>query len=366
MSAQFDSSSELECVDKDGDVETVPRGGLDAPTGQFIGIPSSVTGRPIHYFIPDPLTDLLMRCGEVVEPVSFAGNEEIHAAAFLSLVARRGYAGVPDPTQAHLLFDLLWSPQPVGTVPDLCSLATRIGSRSQEIRRQIVFTGSRTASEAAHVYAPHEAVPVLMEQLANGIKFDSSHMSISDRVAVLGFFCIHAHPFRDGNGRWTRAVILTSERRSLLKTMAAMSFQTVRMKEVARSIWPQTYRQGLRGYLEVCDVYTSNLLSAFRSSTSFLMIQEVDKVLRRVSKDRLRLKNLSRQLFVSGGLEAGGEIRELLGVSSRVVDGLFRSLEDCGLSRTERGISMDSLSNEMTLHANAAAAFMSEETKERE
>ncbi|WP_111266767.1 Fic family protein [Marilutibacter maris] len=331
-------------------------GGLDRPTGRSVHIPSGITKRPIHYFIPDALRDLLMRCEVGSESAGTGMDEEVHAAALLYLVARRGYAGVRNPAQAGLLFDLLWQAPPIDTVADLDTIAARVDRKAQAIRQQIVFTGSPVASEALHVYAPHEAVPELMAQLVDGIALDATGVSAVDRVAVLGFFCVHAHPFRDGNGRWTRALTLAVERRSLVTTMAAMSFQTVCMQALAERIWPQARVQGLRAYLEVCAAYTDRLLETYRESSAFQVVRCVDDALRRVAKDRAKLRRLARCLFVTGRL-AEGEVKQVLGVSSRVAGGLLQSLEHGGLTASPYGISIDALVDEIAGQAEASAQF---------
>lgn len=337
--------------------------GLDRPTGQYIHIPSGITHEPIRYFIPDPLQELLMRC----PPVSLQGspddNDEIQAAAFLRLVARRGYAGISDPGQASLLFDLLWQAPSIETMADVHALATLIDHRAQDIRRQIVFTGSRVASEAVHVYAPHEAVPELMEQLLEGIRFEAREISAVDWVSVFGFFCVHAHPFRDGNGRWTRALTLAVERRSLVTTMAAMSFQTMCMQQLAEDIWPLTRTQGLSDYLAASRAYTDRLLMAYRNSTAFASIQGMSDALRRRAYAKPKLRALARRLFVEGRLEVG-KTRQLLGASVRVVDGLFQALEDCGLKAFQQGISIDPLLDKIAGQAAASATLSMAKMKE--
>lgn len=337
--------------------------GLDMPTGRTVSIPSSITCQPVNYFIPAPLSELLARCPSVAGPQELETGKEIEAAALLHLAARRGYIGVRDPVQAGLLFDLLWQPSPIESPADVHALAARIDPRAQDLRRQIVFTGSRVASDAVHVYAPHEAVPELIEQLVEGLQLEASGIHVADRVSVLGFFCVHAHPFRDGNGRWTRALILAAERRALIRTIAAMSFQTLCMQPLAEIIWPLTRTQGLRAYLAACRTYTERLLSVYGNSAAHVSIRGVNEALRRAAPDKPRLRAVARRLFVSGRLEAG-ETRQMLGASARVVDGLFRALEGHGLTVSQEGVSINRLLAEISEQADASASFALASLKE--
>lgn len=347
--------SRLESEVVSAGADLMPRTGLDHPTGRFVSIPSAISNRPVCYFIPDPLHDLLMRCAESITPQEPEDSEEIHAAALLSLVARRGFAGVVDPDHAEALFDLLWQAPSIRTEADLRAVGDQTGRHMRQFRQQIVFTGGRVASEAVHVYAPHEAVPSLMAQLVEGIGLSAVRVSAVDRVAIMGFFCLHAHPFRDGNGRWTRALILSVERRSLLRTMAATSFQTFCMRALAESVWPRTRSYGLRDYLAACNRYTEMLLTGYRNGMAFETVQGVNEALRRASKDKSKLRALARCLFVTGQLQAA-EVKQLLGASNRVVNGLFQSLQDCGLSASQQGVSTEVLLNEVERQARVAAA----------
>lgn len=331
----------------------VKKSGLDHPTGRFVSIPSSISNRPVHYFVPDPLRDLLERCSDSAVRQKHEDRQEIYAAAFLNLVARSGYAGVVDQKQANALFDLLWQAPSIRTVADLRTVVGHTSPYAGKFRQQIVFTGGRVASEAVHVYAPHEAVPRLMAQLVDGIDLSADRISVVDRVAVLGFFCLHAHPFRDGNGRWARALALSVERRSLIATMAAMSFQTICMQALAESVWPKTRTYGLREYIDICNLYSSSLLAAHRASTSFETIQSLNEVLRKASRDKSKLKSVARCLFVRGELNVV-EAKSILGASSRVVDGLFQSLQDCGLTVSNQSVLIDVLFDEVGRHARMA------------
>lgn len=333
-----------------------PGAGLDLPTGRHIHIPSGITNQPVHYFIPDPFRNLLVRCEGA--PVDSGPDEveKLHACAILHLAARRGYAGVVDAKQNGLLFDILWQPPQAGTVAELAAIAARVGKGSQEPRQQIVFTGSNVASEAIHVYAPHEAVPMLMDMLSDGIAYEASGVSVVDRVAVLGYYCVHAHPFKDGNGRWTRALTLAVERRSLMKSIAAMSFQTVCPRALAEVVWPETRVRGLRTYLEACNAYTERLLATYYQSPVFDSINGVNDALRRAARNTAKYRALSRLVFVERKLDIA-ETKQLLGVSSRVVEGLFQTLGGCGLRETPGGLSVDSLLKEVDGYADATASF---------
>jgi hypothetical protein len=329
---------------------------LNLPAGQYVHIPSGVTGKIIYYFIPDPLRDLLMRCaGQGPHPDPTA-DDELGALGLLDIVARRGYAGFRDPVQAAQLFELLWSATPVETVSDVHVLAPKNGEKPQEIRQQIVFTGSRVASEAVHVYAPHEAVPELIEQLMEGILSSAENVSPVDRVAVLGFFCLHVHPYQDGNGRWARALTVAVERRSLVTTMAALSFQTLCMKALAEAVWPKTRAEGLGRYLELSRAYTQLLLAAYRDSEIFSSLKRVSDALRKTAKTKPKIKALCRRMFVDGCLDAD-ETSRLLGVSARVVDGLFQALEAEGLKVSQKNVLIEPLLIGVEAQAKAAAAI---------
>ncbi|MDQ3268989.1 MAG: Fic family protein [Pseudomonadota bacterium] len=267
-----------------------------------------------------------------------------------------------DTKQNGLLFDCLWQPPPAGTVTELVAIAARIAKKSQELRRQIVFTGSKVASDAVHVYAPHEALPDLMDQLAAGIRFEAPGVSPVDRVAVLGYYCVHAHPFKDGNGRWTRALCLAVERRSLLKTVAAVSFQTVCPRALAEVVWPQTRVQGLRAYLEACNAYTERLLATYHQSPVRDSMNMMHEALRKAAKGPAKFQAISRLVFVNRKLDIA-ETKQLLGVSSRVAEGLFHTLAGCGLSETPGGLAVDSLLKEVDGYADVSASFFTDNLK---
>lgn len=234
--------------------------GINMPLGRFDVIPSGVTGRPLHYFTPEPLPILLERS---LAECSGEMQERNNPALTLLLArsAATDHAGNVDVVQAKRIAQVAFGHVLWTDLESILKLGSDISPAAKKLRQEIVFSGAASASASGHVYPPHEAVPALLESLADGLKFPPIGMDATVFSAVVGFFCVHVHPFIDGNGRWARA--LSVQAGTLMKgsdsgTISAI-FQNKFKHLLANSIWPTARRTGLKEYLQTAKSFEAVL-----------------------------------------------------------------------------------------------------------
>lgn len=224
---------------------------IDRPAGRFEGSVSGITGQPLRYFIPDPLPELLRRCGGFKHRRK-AGQNDIPTALLLArAAARRGIAGRVDESQARRFCELIIGARNCSSVDTMKRLGAEIRSRNDGFREEIAYAGGNVASAAKIIFAPHGCIPELFYSLSEG--FDG--ITVDDDpglvAAITGFFCVRMHPFLDGNGRWSRLIAATAGMRagSITPAMSSVVFQNCAKQDLVDAVWEEACNSGLREYL---------------------------------------------------------------------------------------------------------------------
>ena len=161
--------------------------GINMPLGRFDVMPSAVTGRPLRYFTPEPLSVLLERSlGACLseEPQS------MHPALSLLLarVAATDHAVNLDVAQAKRIAQIALGHVSCTSLESILKLGSDISPAAKKPRQEIVFSGAASASASGHVYPSHEAVPALLSSLVDGLKSPPIGMDATVFSAVTGFF----------------------------------------------------------------------------------------------------------------------------------------------------------------------------------
>ncbi|MBW8850949.1 MAG: Fic family protein [Xanthomonadales bacterium] len=103
-----------------------------------------------------------------------------------------------DPRQSAILVDIALGNVRLESVQDLLAIGRALGVRSPEMRSEMVYADAPIASLASVIFAHHEAVPALMNELAVGINHAGVEVHPYLQAIVTGFYCVHVHPFLDG------------------------------------------------------------------------------------------------------------------------------------------------------------------------
>lgn len=339
---------------------------IDCPAGRTDSAPSGATGELLRYFTPDALPDLLHRArSKAPSQTSSRTFGRLDSLAFARAASRRGATGDVDRVQAARLCEAAAASPREFTADDLQGLAGGITGRSTLIRQEIVFSGGRTAGRADHVYAPHGALPELMQSLVTGLAQRFEEVNPAHRAAVIGFFCIHAHPFRDGNGRWSRLVTAGSARDSegLMPSMVSAAFQATCNRELSKHVWAATRVRGLRGYLELASRFDQRVHAECDGSGVHNVIGDINREIGRVSSSRTGAVAAIKALWSNASLE-GEDLRLKLGVSSRSAAGLVQRLCDAHanfVSGQSGQLSVAGILNEVDSSITAAARHLSTE-----
>jgi hypothetical protein len=230
----------------------------------------------------------------------------------------------------------------------LIQLGGSISSNAKQIREEIIFVGGPTSSAARHIYAPHGAIPELMQALLEGL----SGRPISEcdpllATATVAAFCNYMHPFKDGNGRWSRVVALSAAaaRTSAWPGMTVLAFLNACRARLTNDLFPEAAACGLRSYLAAVSSFEDALTTELESIDAFGAATALGEMLQRVAGQPAKWRLLVGELFVSGRIEieaicrhAGASRRAAEGFVDRVV-GAFPQFA----GKTNDGLAIESL-----------------------
>lgn len=297
---------------------------IDHPAGRVEGAVSALTGQPLRYFVPDPLPELLQRCGGNRLTRECMPEDVPVALALARAAAHRSITGKADEAQARGFCELILGTRNYPSLEALIQLGTEISSRNQGIREEIVYAGGTVPSAAKIIFAPHGFLPQLMDSLSAGLDTVDPESDPGVVAAVTGFFCVSTHPFLDGNGRWSRQVAVAAGMRAGLVTpaMSAAIFQTVGKQKLADDVWPETRYAGLRKFLELSLQFEEVLMAQLRENGIAHVSGAVWAQLRKAVKGRLAFQEVVVALFACGGMRSE-RLRELCGLSQKAMRGVF-------------------------------------------
>ncbi len=302
--------------------------GLDRPPGRSDSVASGITGGVLRYFTPDPLPDLLQRCQPLGGFAPVGLSDEIYMSLALAGAASCA-RGQVDRKQAALFCNLIMGQIDLHTSQDIISLGRQVSPRAVGIRREMVYADALIPSMARQIYAHHECLHDLMESLQDALN-RPWEIDVSIVASVVGFFCAQMHPFVDGNGRWTRLMVVSAgaKRGRTIDGMICAIFLNICKSVLANEIWPESRICGLRAYLEA----SSRFNAVFRQllSTEFIadMVWLSTSLAGLAKSARLKASFLAK--IYSEGDISPEILKKELGISTKVANAyICQAREQC-------------------------------------
>lgn len=311
---------------KCGDSMSAPATPVLAPGHTEWGF-SGITGKSLAFYTPKPFDVLLeqyCRLPSRLGPTNSTPEERPITPLLLRTVAQNRDRTV-DVAQARRLFDASTSKPPFEQIGDFVAVAKSISGLTG-FRSEIVFAGGKTSSQAKQIFAPCAAIPALLEPLRAEMARSRSVIDVTSLAAIIGFYCIHVHPFVDGNGRWTRIIAIAAGSIKGDPFSAALNaaFLTVCSADLIHGVWPIAKVSDLARYLELSHDFDRNV----RSSPDWLEIVDsfatFDQRLRRLLRSRSQYSSVARELYTASTIPLE-KLRQQAGVSRRVIDGLMEA-----------------------------------------
>lgn len=295
----------------------------DRPVGRVDCVLSGITGKPLRYFTPDPLPELLRRARLVAGPER-CEVEPLLAVLLVREAARNTSTRVIDLPQARRFLGVLQNNNYFPTHSDLVSLAKAVNPKIQGLREEIIFVGGVVPTSSRHIYAPHAALPELMHSLVEGLAGDDIQ-SCDPLVAsvIVGAFCGYAHPFVDGNGRWSRLVSASTARtRTMLwPAMVGAAFQNACKTPLSERILPEATSSGLRGYLVAALRFEKALFKELSARAVLDCAMQITGVLKGAAGSQPAVYASLARLYATGRLPIT-ELKKDFGLSDRAANGL--------------------------------------------
>ncbi len=304
---------------------------IDRPTGRADYAHSAVSGQTLTYFTPDGLGDLLLRCGQRantsrVELPDDASHRDA-ALVLVRAIARRGRPKQVDIPQAQRLSQIILGGLKPQSVNDLVALAGSISARNKAIREQIVFSVGNQPHGNQFVFAPYSEVPALVDDLVQVIRTFDVDIDPAVGAAVAGYYALHAHPFLDGNGRWSRLVAahVGSRLGSPLIATLAVAFLSACKDDLVREVWPNTRAFGLRRFLTASLQFERLLLGHMTEANLFQDTHNITYLLRKAMRSRTSGDSVLRVLYSTGEISLVA-LRSAGSLSVRAADGLIEQI----------------------------------------
>jgi Fic family protein len=229
----------------------------------------------------------------------------------------------PNAAQALRLMSVVFEGLGFRSMDALIQLGGSISPSAKQTREEIVFVGGPSSSAARHIYAPHCAIPELMQGLVDGL----SSRAVSDcdpvvAAATVAAFCNYMHPFKDGNGRWSRVVALSAAATgtNAWPGMTVLVFLNACRAKLTDDLFPGATVGGLRSYLAAVSSFEDALTAELESIGAFRAATAIAEMLQAAATRPAKWRLLAVDLFVSGRIEVE-EIRRRAGVSKRVAEG---------------------------------------------
>ena len=327
--------------------------------GRFDSVPSAITGVPLTYFTPAPVNELLRRFGTapITRSYSFGSRNPNHCL-ILVRSASLSSGQVVDIEQARRLAGLWLQPAAWTSVEQLLGFACSISPRVKGLREEISFVGGPTASLAKHIFAPASELSNLVEEIAGSLGSENASVDAAAMSALVGFCAVHAHPFVDGNGRWSRALAMRAGMRSEVRAaISAIVFLSAENQLLCERIWPDARRAGADTYMAALYAFERTLFVHLDATPKLVgLLDEVNDVVRAAARGSRRLsERLMVQLYAEGGL-ALAELRAHCGLSTRAATGCAERLRETGLLGVRAGAEWIDMAEPLALAADAVSA----------
>lgn len=315
-------------------LETLPAS-CDIPPGRTDRIISGITGRPLAYFTPDPLPELLSRLPQSEHGAISTGDADA-AFALVQAAAQRN-AGDTDVSQAVRYCEVLTGYRHLNTVADMLGTGGDISPRAACLREEIVFSGGRTASLAEQIFAPAPVLRHLIESLAEGMQALPGSDTNANAIllaATVGFYAVHTHPFLDANGRWSRLQSAYAAKTvgNPLDGMISATMQSSAKNRLSNDIWPVTRQAGFRGYFRFAMEFGCKFSAMI--SPALVATTKINGVLRNSITSRRSCNTAITQLHSTGSLELS-DLRSIAGISMKSALGISQKIREAAGDFTE-------------------------------
>lgn len=319
---------------------------IDCPAGRIEGALSAVTGKPLRYFVPDPLPELLDRCK--IPPRRREEFSDPHLAFVLARAAsRRGLGGEVDAAHALRFCELIAGRKAYKNTAQLMELGRQLCTRNTGLREEIIFSGAPTASEAKNIFAPYSMLPALMDSLVQALDLDQGDMDPSAVSAITGFYGVCAHPFLDGNGRWARLVAASAGMSfgAAMPVMINIVFQNACKSELADEVWPSARAYGLRNYLDAAWRFEEELLHQVNRTGLLTTVTRLNAELRQSAHSLRDFHTIAFAIYSNQEIQLT-RLRSLFGMSARAFSGFtarISAVHDRSVSPERNTFSIQSL-----------------------
>ena len=305
--------------------------GLDAPAGRIDVIPSAVTGKPLRYATPAKLSELLQRCLVYPAPEQLNACDPVLVPWLFPVGAYRASKGVIDSEQARRLGEIAHRHVNHLSYESVLQLGQDIHPATKSLREEIVFSGAGSASHANHVYTPHELLPALIEDLIMVLNRPPTNIDAGVFAAIVGFYCSCIHPFKDGNGRWTRVLAMQAavSAGSPKDGVLVCAFLAMFYAELAGDIWPACFSNGMRRYLSAVTRFRDVLHRKVDESAQKPAVGDLLETLKASARSAREYERLVIQVFSRNALDPQ-EIKKFYGLSTRRMEGLSARIQAIG------------------------------------
>jgi len=236
----------------------------NAPIGEHLIVRSQLTGQPLTYFVPYPITQLAAQ----LKPSSAGTSVPSPMALWLLIpfLCRRNcrVPGFIEPAMIRAHAALMAGQLVLQSIEDLAGLAAGLDPKVRGLRQQICYAGGKTPSAAQRIYAPASDLPTLMDALLEFLQRNDLTQWDALEVAVLTEeYAVRTHPFVDGNGRWSRVLAVYAGARSGDRwSGAAAAIFSKAAWELARPLLESASNRGLAPYFETVRLFSDTLYAA--------------------------------------------------------------------------------------------------------
>jgi hypothetical protein len=230
--------------------------------GEFLVDFSNLTNKPLKYFVPRRLTGLAKQYAVCPRSSTSFLNEDA-LALFIARECSTRVGDLLDVEQMGRYSAVISGEWSYTSTDDVIALAHHISKKNQSFRDEISFAGSFAASDAKILYAPHNLVKPLMDDLGVFLLEDNSGIDCVVISALTGYYAVHVHPFTDGNGRLSRLLAAYAGGRSgsIMRAVINVAFQERCKHYIADKLWVNLTSNGLERYLDACFEFEQILLS---------------------------------------------------------------------------------------------------------
>lgn len=289
--------------------------------GEFLVDFSNLTNKPLKYFVPRRLT-VLAKQYSVCPRSSISFINEDALALFIARECSTRAGDLLDVEQMGRYSAVISGGWSYTSTDDVISLAHQISKKNQSFRGEISFAGAFAASDAKILYAPHNLVKSLMDDLGVFLLEDNSGNDCVVVSALTGYYAVHVHPFTDGNGRLSRllAAYAGGCSGSIMRAVINVAFQERCKHYIADKLWVNLTSDGLERYLDACFEFEQILLNDKLFCARIKSLDSAITEIRRCVGSRSAAWTVLKHLAVGNRIGCD-ELRHIVGTSKKAAAG---------------------------------------------